>query len=463
MAEPTRVDVSRQDGPQGHRRRGRPHLHPRDHRGLQLDRIVGCAGQRRRGPGRQRRRRRRSRSAATARIRARRRASPTSPRRSRPRRASRPRSTPSTTAASRTRSRTTSARKPDTAYTWFSGFRMKFFADQGFNVPIDDVWAKVKDNYSEGFAQSVVGQRQEGLRDPGRLLPVGRLLPQERLRGQGVRHPQDLGRPQGPVHQDADGWPHPDRLRRQGRLAGDGHVRHPQPPAQRLRLPRRPDGRHEQVDRPQGHGRLPEVGGDPAVPRQGLRRPEVAGRRQHAGPEEVRACTCSALFVSEQFLATKNPADLADLDFFAFPTLGTQYDAEAALDAPIDTWQIAAKSPSLATEQDAAKAFLEFWAKGSTQVLNFKNAAGRDPDRQGRGYSRPSPTSRRRPPRSSAAPSGSPSSSTATRAPTSPGRTACRASSRSSWPTRPRTSPPTRRPSRTSGMRCLRSSDLTVS
>ena len=34
---------------------------------------------------------------------------------------------------------------------------MKFFADQGFNVPIDDVWAKVKDNYSEGFAQSVVG------------------------------------------------------------------------------------------------------------------------------------------------------------------------------------------------------------------------------------------------------------------------------------------------------------------
>ena len=46
---------------------------------------------------------------------------------------------------------------PDTAYTWFSGFRMKFFADQGFNTAIDDVWASVKSNYTEGFANSVVG------------------------------------------------------------------------------------------------------------------------------------------------------------------------------------------------------------------------------------------------------------------------------------------------------------------
>ena len=46
---------------------------------------------------------------------------------------------------------------PETDYTWFSGFRMKFFAEKGLTLPIDDVWAKVKDNYTEGFAQSVVG------------------------------------------------------------------------------------------------------------------------------------------------------------------------------------------------------------------------------------------------------------------------------------------------------------------
>ena len=53
------------------------------------------------------------------------------------------------------------------------------------------------------------------------------------------------------------------------------------------------------------------------------------------------------LFVSAQFAATKDPADIADLDFFPFPTLGTAVRRENALDAPIDTWEIAAKSPNL--------------------------------------------------------------------------------------------------------------------
>ena len=82
------------------------------------------------------------------------------------------------------------------------------------------------------------------------------------------------------------------------------------------------------------------------------------------------------LFVSAQFAATKDPADLDDLDFFPFPSLGTQFDAEKALDAPIDTIQISAKSPKLAAELDGAKAYLEFWAKGSTQLIMFKNQPG---------------------------------------------------------------------------------------
>ena len=114
---------------------------------------------------------------------------------------------------------------------------------------------------------------------------------------------------------DKDGWP------------AHGHVRHPQPAAQRLRLPRRPDGRQGEVDRPEGHGRLPEVGGVPALPRQGLRRPDLAERRRHARPEEVRACTCSACSCPASSRRPR-PADLADLDFFPFPTSGTQFDAE---------------------------------------------------------------------------------------------------------------------------------------
>jgi multiple sugar transport system substrate-binding protein len=82
------------------------------------------------------------------------------------------------------------------------------------------------------------------------------------------------------------------------------------------------------------------------------------------------------LFVTAQFAATKVQADLDDVDFFPFPTLGTTFDAEGALDAPIDIWQISSKSANLAAETDSAKAYMEFWAKGSTQILMFQNQPG---------------------------------------------------------------------------------------
>ena len=125
------------------------------------------------------------------------------------------------------------------------------------------------------------------------------------------------------------------------------------------------------------------------------------------------------LFVSSQFAATNKPEDIAALDFFPFPDLGTQYDAEKALDAPIDTWQLSAKSPNLATETDTGKAYLEFWAKGSTQLLMFKGQPGLIPtasDTDTSSYS----DLQKKAVEVVGAPSGSPSSSIATPAPTSP-------------------------------------------
>jgi len=46
---------------------------------------------------------------------------------------------------------------PDDVFFWFSGYRMRFFADKGLATPIDDLWAKVSANYTAGFANSVVG------------------------------------------------------------------------------------------------------------------------------------------------------------------------------------------------------------------------------------------------------------------------------------------------------------------
>ena len=139
-------------------------------------------------------------------------------------------------------------------------------------------------------------------------------------------------------------------------------------------------------------------------------------------------------------------ADLDDLDFFPYPDFGTEFDGEKALDAPIDGFALSKAPKNL----DAAKAFLEGLAQPATQVVwvtadKSNIAASKDADRVATRHSR------RRPPRSSPAPSGSPSSSTATRTRTSPGRTACRPSCSTSSRTQVRTSPGCRRRSRTSG------------
>jgi len=85
------------------------------------------------------------------------------------------------------------------------------------------------------------------------------------------------------------------------------------------------------------------------------------------------------LFVSDEFKASGSQADVDQLDFFAFPHVGSSFDAEEALDAPIDVYMLTAKSPTLQNDLGQAKAFLEFVSKGSTQVTYWKNAPGSIP------------------------------------------------------------------------------------
>jgi multiple sugar transport system substrate-binding protein len=46
--------------------------------------------------------------------------------------------------------------QPDDVFTWFSGFRMRFFADKGLTGDISDVWAKLPD-YSDSFKAASTG------------------------------------------------------------------------------------------------------------------------------------------------------------------------------------------------------------------------------------------------------------------------------------------------------------------
>ena len=265
--------------------------------------------------------------------------------------------------------------QPDSAYTWFSGFRMKFFAKQGLSMPIDDLWAKVKDNFAEGFQQAVVGDDGKVYGIPVDYYPWAVFYRKSVFAEKNYTIPAtwaDLKtlcakmKTDGltPIaFADQEGWP----------AMGTFDILN-------LRL----NGYDFHVGLMAGT----EKWTDPKVTAVFQKWAEILPYHStdYAGKKWTDAATTLlqkksgmfllGLFMSSVFTATKVQADIDDLDFFPYPTLGTQYDAEAALDAPIDTWQIAAKSPNLATEKDAALAYLEFWSKGSTQGIFFQHQPG---------------------------------------------------------------------------------------
>ncbi len=139
-------------------------------------------------------------------------------------------------------------------------------------------------------------RRTEPLEGPGRALllraalqlPVGRLLQQERLRQQGLHRADDMGRIRGPGQADAEGRPGATGLRRQGRLAGPGHVRHHQPAGERLRLPHQAHEARDSVDGQGRYRRIQPVGRDPALRAERLHRAHLAGRREGTGEQAGR-------------------------------------------------------------------------------------------------------------------------------------------------------------------------------
>ena len=46
---------------------------------------------------------------------------------------------------------------PDDVFTWFAGFRMRYYAKKGLVTPIDDVWQKIGSNMSDAFAKASTG------------------------------------------------------------------------------------------------------------------------------------------------------------------------------------------------------------------------------------------------------------------------------------------------------------------
>ena len=116
--------------------------------------------------------------------------------------------------------------------------------------------------------------------------------------------------------------------------------------------------------------------------------------------------------------------DIPDIGFFPWPALGTEFDGENAIDAPIDGFMLSAnpKNP------EAAKAFLKCVGTPEAQLAYVLTpglgSVAVSPLADPSGYN----TLQAAPPRCSRTRAPSPSSWIATHAPTSPGRPACRVS-----------------------------------
>jgi len=263
---------------------------------------------------------------------------------------------------------------PDDVFTWFSGHRMRFFANQGLATSIDDVWDSVKSNFTGAFADSVKGDDGHFYGIPRDYYPWCVFYRKSVFAQHSYKIPttwDDFNALAVQMQKDGlvpismgdkDGWP------AQGtfdiiNLRLNGYQFHVELCA----------GKQKWTD--------PRV---TAVFKKwaGLAKyyqPGLAGTTWQQAADLVvnkkAGMYLLGLFVSDQFKAAGQDA-LDDLDFFPFPDLGTQYDAEKALDAPIDIWMMSKKAPTLNSDLGQAKAWLKFWAKGSTQGTMFQNAPG---------------------------------------------------------------------------------------
>jgi multiple sugar transport system substrate-binding protein len=260
---------------------------------------------------------------------------------------------------------------PEDTFTWFSGHRMRFFADQGLAGQVDDTWNKVKGNFTSAFAEAVKGNDGHIYGIPVDYYPWAVFYRKSVWQAHGYKIPTTWDEFKTLAAQmktdglvpiaaaDKDGWP----------LQGTFDIIN-------LRL----NGYDFHIELLTGKQKWT----DPRVANTFKKWAEitpyyndgVAGMTWQQGADLVvqkkAGMTVLGLFLSQQFPST----DVEDLDFFPFPDLGTQYDAEKALDAPIDVMMVAKKSPTLNKDMSTVKSYLEFWAKGSTQLTMWQSAPG---------------------------------------------------------------------------------------
>jgi multiple sugar transport system substrate-binding protein len=229
---------------------------------------------------------------------------------------------------------------PDDVFTWFAGYRMQFFAAKGLAHPIDDVWAKIGANFSDATKALSKGTDGHYYFVPIYNYPWGVFYRKSLFEAKGYEVPTTWDQFVAlAAKMKNDGlipfsW---------GYGQGDSWV----PLGTFDYLNMRINGYQFHMDLMHGKESWTDQKVNDVLGHYSQLLPYsqqgAAGRKWEDAAQSLIAKKTGmmtlGLFVAQQFT---NPADLADLDFFAFPEVNPQF-GQQAVEAPTDGFMVSAK------------------------------------------------------------------------------------------------------------------------
>jgi multiple sugar transport system substrate-binding protein len=241
---------------------------------------------------------------------------------------------------------------PADVFTWFAGYRMKSYAKKGLVAPIDDVWDKLgKDNFGQGIVTASTGDDGKMYFVPNYNYPWAIFYRKSLWQAKGYKEPKTFDEWKTLCAQmkkdglapiafaDKDGWPAMgtfDYLN----MRLNGYQFHVDLMAHK-----------ESWDQQ----KVKDVFDNwkSILPYHDT---NALGRTWQEAAQTVVAKK-SGMYVLGAFVAQQftKPADLADLDFFPFPTMN-EANGQDAVEAPIDGFMLSKKG----AKNDTAKDLLAF-------------------------------------------------------------------------------------------------------